>query len=258
MATSDRSRQQSGEAQQGGATSRQQGGGQQERGQMQQRGTMPGGRGDLPATRGWYEPSLFGGVESGPFGLMRRLSEDMDRLFESFGMGGSLARGAGVAWPTGGEGLRQLWSPHIEVCERGDRLVIQADLPGVRKEDVNVQIENDQIVIQGERKQESTREEGGYFHTERSYGTFYRTVALPEGVDADQAKATFRDGVLEVELPVPQQRTRGRRLEIGDRLESGGTQPTGGSQPTGTQAGGGSQPSSQQGAASSQRGQTTG
>lgn len=225
MANTDRSRQQSGEASQTAATSRQQGGGQQgqARGQMQQRSPQPTsglGRSTMPAHRGLYEPSLFGGE---PFGLMRRLSEDMDRLFESFGMGGSMTRGPGGGWPTaGGEGgLRQLWSPRIEVCERGDKLVIQADLPGVRKEDVTVQIEQDQVIIQGERKQESSREEQGYYHTERSYGSFYRSIPLPEGIDGEQARASFRDGVLEIELPAPRQRTRGRQLEITDRTGTG-------------------------------------
>jgi HSP20 family protein len=116
------------------------------------------------------------------------------------------------------------------VCERGDKLVIQADLPGVRKEDVTVQIEQDQVIIQGERKQESSREEQGYYHTERSYGSFYRSIPLPEGIDGEQARASFRDGVLEIELPAPRQRPRGRKLEITDRTGTGseGSTPRGG------------------------------
>jgi HSP20 family protein len=135
----------------------------------------------------------------------------MDRLFESFGMGGVAPRFQGGA---SAQGVRNLWAPHIEVCERNGKLLIQADLPGVRREDVDVQIEDDAVVIQGQRHQETERNEQGFYHSERTYGSFYRVVPLPEGIEAEQANATFRDGVLQIELPMPQQRQRGRRLEI--------------------------------------------
>jgi len=230
MATNDRSRQQSAEAPQSGA---QQGAWQSgQRGQqegsgqsMPARGGQQGGRG-MPAQRGSYDPAYYGGY-GGPFSLMRRISDEMDRLFESFGMGGPLARSMGGGLQGEG-GLQSLWSPHIELSERDGRLVIQADLPGVRKEDVNVQVEDDRVVIQGERRQESRREEQGYFHTERSYGSFYREIPLPEGIDSEQAKASFHDGVLEIELPAPKQRQRGRALTIEDRGGGGGGQSKGG------------------------------
>jgi HSP20 family protein len=170
-----------------------------------------------------YEVSPYGGYGTGPFTLMRRISEEMDRLFESFGMGRNFlpddmtqARGAG------GQGAASLWSPHLEVCERGGKLLIQVDLPGVKREDVNVQLEPDAVVIQGQRTQESERNERGYYHSERSYGSFYRAVPLPDGIDIDQANATFRNGVLEIEMPLPQQQQRGRRLEVRDGGSAGG------------------------------------
>ncbi len=124
--------------------------------------------------------------------------------------------GPGGAGAAQGQGLRTLWSPHIEVAQRDGKLTIEADLPGVRKEDLEVRIEPDAVILQGHRQQESTRDEQGFYHSERSYGSFYRAIPLPEGIDTEQAHATFRDGVLCIELPAPQQRQRGRRLEIRD------------------------------------------
>jgi HSP20 family protein len=160
--------------------------------------------------RGSWMPSLQSGFEEGPFAMMRKLSDEMDRLFEGFGMGRggfpSLGRG-------GAGGEASLWSPHVEMCERGNKLVISADLPGIKREDVSVDVEQDGITIQGERRQESTSNERGWYRSERSYGKFHRFVPLPDGVNAESATATFKDGVLEIEMDAPQQ-TRGRRLEI--------------------------------------------
>jgi HSP20 family protein len=192
------------------------------------------GRGAQQSSRGVTSyggnlfPDLYSGLGGGPFQLISRLSDEMERLFEGFGMGGMAPRSGqrGMTGQEGGQGLRQLWAPHIEVVERDGKLLIQADLPGVRKEDVSVQIEDDAVVIQGQRHQENTRNEQGFYHSERSYGSFYRMIPLPDGVNVDDAQASFRDGVLHIELPL-QQRQRGRRLEIrdeaGDQGELGAT-----------------------------------
>lgn len=216
MTNTDRSKQQFSEAPQ---TTRQQGA---------RSGQVPDSRNPLPAQRGSYEPSRYTGrgQAEGPFAMMRRLSDEMDRIFESFGVGGPMATFGPATWPER-SGLQALWAPHIEVCEREGKLLIQADLPGVRKEDVNVQIEHDAIILQGERRQEETRDERGFYHTERSYGSFQRVIPLPEGVDSDQAKAKFRDGVLTIELPAPQQRRGGRTLTIEDQGQAeGGNEPS--------------------------------
>ena len=84
-----------------------------------------------------------------------------------------------------------------------DQLVIKADLPGLRKDEVSVEIADDSVTIQGERKTEHKDEREGYFRSERSYGSFCRVIPLPEGAMTDQAKANFHDGVLEVTLPAP-------------------------------------------------------
>lgn len=234
MATQDPSRQQSADRSQGSASSTQQGGTQSGQrtqqggyaGQTDRTGTAQSRYGLSNRGGAGYDVSPYGGggYGTGPFSLMNRISEEMDRLFESFGMGrnffpedmAQMRRGGG------GQGAAALWSPHLEVCERNGKLLIQVDLPGVRREDVNVQLEPDAAIIQGQRTQESERNERGYYHSERSYGSFYRAVPLPDGIDIDQANATFRNGVLEIEMPLPQQQQRGRRLEVRDAGSAGG------------------------------------
>jgi HSP20 family protein len=191
--------------------------------------TWQGGRegqgGVLARRGGWSSMSPYGaeyasGYGSGPFSIMRRISDEMDRLFENLGMGRSLMSGGESGqWGEqgyGGRNMPSMWSPHVEVSERDGKLLIQADLPGMKREDINVQIEQDAIVIQGERKAHQTSDQGGYYRSERSYGSFYRAIPLPEGTNADSAQASFRDGVLEVELDAPRAQQRGRRLEIRD------------------------------------------
>jgi HSP20 family protein len=152
-------------------------------------------------------------TSASPFSMMRRLVEDMDRMFDDFAFGS-----AGRLAPRFDEelsGLRSLWTPAIETFRRGDKLVVRADLPGLRKEDVKVQIEQDVLTIEGERSEESRDEDDGYYRTERSYGHFYRAIPLPEGVDDTACDASFKDGVLEVTLNAPKPMERqGRKIEI--------------------------------------------
>jgi HSP20 family protein len=146
-----------------------------------------------------------------PFSFMRRFSEDMDRLFEEFGFApGLLSAGGHISRREFGRGM---WHPQIEMFERGDDLVIRADLPGMKKEDIKVECTQDAIVIQGERRHEHSGESAGRFHSERSYGRFYREIPLPEGVKSEDAKANFRDGVLEIVMKAPQQ-SRPRRIDV--------------------------------------------
>jgi HSP20 family protein len=162
---------------------------------------------------------------------MRRLNDDLDRLFENFGFGRLFPETdlpTGVARFGAEQGVPALWSPHIEMFEQDGKLVVQADLPGLRKEDVHAQIEDDAVIISGERQQENKHDEGGRYVSERAYGSFYRVIPLPESVDSASAAATFRDGVLRIEMPSPK-RQRGRTLEISDagktaQQQAGGTQ----------------------------------
>jgi HSP20 family protein len=145
-----------------------------------------------------------------PFDMLERFADEVDRMFSDFGLGRGWSR-PGFAT----EGLS--WTPRIDVSQRNNELVIRADLPGMNKDDVKVDVADDAITIQGERQREHEEERGGWYRTERSYGSFHRTVPLPEGAMTEQAKATFKDGVLEITMPAPpEQVTRGRRLEISE------------------------------------------
>jgi HSP20 family protein len=172
--------------------------------------------------RGTWPASLshFGAWGGGPLSMMRRISEDMEQLFESFGFGRGQFRSAfgDADTPRLGdaEGTESLWLPHIEVYEGDGKLVINAELPGVKKEDVDAEITTDAVTIRGTRKQERSSSEAGLYRSERSYGSFHRLIPLPEGVDPESATANFRDGVLRIEMRAPQRRAHGRTLQIGD------------------------------------------
>ena len=153
---------------------------------------------------------VAGRLAATPITVMRKFSEELDRLFEDFG---------GRGWLTPMLDKAQLpegpWSPQVEIFERDNELVLRADLPGLTKDDVNVEIANDGITIEGERRHEHEEKGEGYFRSERSYGKFYRRVPMPEGAKAEDANAIFSNGVLEITLPVARQEERKRRrLEI--------------------------------------------
>jgi HSP20 family protein len=175
---------------------------------------------------GWsVNPSEF---FSNPFAAMRRMSEEMDRAFGQF------------YGQQGGRGSQSGWLPAIDVSEREGQLHVHAELPGLKPEDVKVEVTEDALVIRGERKYEHEHQVGKAYRSERRYGEFYREIPLPEGVNAEQARAQFRNGVLEVSIPVPQQTSRRREIPISTG-ESGGTSATtSGSQSSAAAAGTGS------------------
>ena len=109
------------------------------------------------------------------------------------------------------------WNPALEAFQRGDEFVVRADVPGVDKKDLTVEVEDNALVIRGHRSHQHEHTDNGFYRTERSYGRFYRVVPLPEGAIADSIKATCRNGVLEVTMHAPPAEvTRGRSIEIGD------------------------------------------
>jgi len=193
---------------------------------VQTTGERGGGRQTGIARRGQYAPSPWAG--GSPFSFMRRFSEEMGRLFDDFGFGGGfLAPSFGREFGGLGAAERGVWSPQVEVFERGGQLVMRADLPGLTKEDINLEITDEALVIRGERKSEREENEEGYYRSERSYGSFYRQIPLPEGVNAEDANATFRDGVLEITMQAPQrEERRSRRLEV-QEASAGEEQPRG-------------------------------
>ena len=159
------------------------------------------------ATLSRRDPFGAFGSWASPFGsLFQRWNDEMDRFFDDFGFGRT-----GM---TRGQQSGQ-WTPQVEVRQRGNELLIRADLPGMKKEDVNVEIRDDSVILQGERKDEHEEEREGWYRSERSYGSFYRAIALPEGTIADSAKASFKNGVLEVTLQTPPKEVnQGRKINI--------------------------------------------
>ena len=165
---------------------------------------------------------LQGGVPGGmanPFALMQRMSEDMDRLFGQlgFGLSPSMRSMLGDGLWGGAPGLAEpaLWSPQVELFRRGDSLVVRADLPGVKKDDLHLEVDDGVLTLSGERRDQREENRDGFYRSERSYGQFYRAIPLPEGTDPEQCQATFEDGVLEVTLAAPKPEERKpKRIQI--------------------------------------------
>lgn len=131
-----------------------------------------------------------------PFGVLRQMTSELDRMFDEPFWGS-------FRWPARLAGLRGGWSPEIDVFEKDNRLITKIDLPGMKKEDVKVEVTDGHLTISGERTSEAEEKKENYFRCEREYGSFYRAVPLPEGVKIEDVKASFTDGVLEVSIPLP-------------------------------------------------------
>ena len=157
------------------------------------------GRGDLGAR-----------LAATPFSFMRRFAEEMDNLFEDFNF-----RRDWLAPVFGNELGAGIWSPQVEMLQHNGELIVRADLPGLTKDDVKVEITDNAITIEGERRGEKEEKREGFYRSERSYGKFYRRLPIPEGVDVKDAEATFQNGVLEVKMKASKrEQQKSRRLEI--------------------------------------------
>jgi HSP20 family protein len=155
------------------------------------------------------------GRASHPFNALDRFADEMERVFDDFGLGGrGWMRPFRRSWAGADLSTSTMWAPDIDVSQRNNDLVVRADLPGMKKNDIHIDVTDDAITISGERHQEHETDREGVYRSERTYGSFFRTIALPEGAMTDQAKATFKDGVLEVTMPAPPRSARGRRLDI--------------------------------------------
>jgi HSP20 family protein len=206
------------------------------RGELQQQGSNAGlSRGGGRDPMG-FSISPYEFLTSNPFTLMRRMSEEMDRMFGSVGESGTSRAGS--------------WYPAIDITENNGQLQVHAELPGIKPEDIHVELANDILTIHGERKSEHQHQIGKAHRSERRYGQFYREIALPEGVNADQVKASFNHGVLEISVPVPQQTTNRRQIPIASANATGSSASGNAGNLTGSTSGAG-QSSSGSGASSS-------
>jgi len=145
-----------------------------------------------------------GGLRRAPFPEPIRMEREMEEMFGRF-FGG---------WPWGrreAEGLG--WTPAIDVLDRKDEMVLRADLPGLTEKDIEITVQDGNLSLQGQRKEEKETKEEDYYCCERWSGTFSRTLALPPGINADKVNAAFKNGVLEIHVPKAKQ-AEGKRIEI--------------------------------------------
>jgi HSP20 family protein len=173
----------------------QQRGNQQLRGEKQQSDQQQHG-GAQVARRGNGGAMSPLGIAS-PFSLLRRFAEDMDRVLGEVGSGNSLEKAA--------------WVPQIETEQRDGRLMVKVDLPGAEPEDIEVDIDDNTLVVSGERRQEQTERRGDVQIRERVYGRFYRAIPLPEGADTSRVEAQLKNGELDIEIPLREQQQHDRK-----------------------------------------------
>lgn len=135
------------------------------------------------------------------------IQQEMNRLF-------------GAAFDTssaGNGGSGSHWIPPMDLVEEGEEFVLRADLPGVSEDDVNVELQDNVLSISGRRESEQEDRRQGYYRVERATGAFSRALTLPEGIDPDNIKASFDNGVLEVRVPKPEERKpRKVSINVGD------------------------------------------
>lgn len=160
------------------------------------------------------EPAPKTPETANPFQMMRRFTQDMERFFEDF---------RGFSFPNfftnefapfRMEFDKVEWVPQIEVLQNNGHFTVRADLPGLTKDDVKVEVTSDFLTISGERKEEKEEKQEGFYRSERTYGSFYRRIPLPEGAKTENAAATFQNGVLEITIPAPKIAAPTRKLEI--------------------------------------------
>jgi HSP20 family protein len=153
--------------------------------------------------KGNQEVCIMSIVRYDPFRDLRTLQEEVNRLFT-----GNLPRtfdDEGIA--------RGSWSPSVDIYENKDQIVLEAELPGMKREDFDLSVENNVITLRGERQFEKKDDSDNYHRVERAYGSFTRSFTLPNTVSTEGATADYRNGVLRVTLP-KRAETKARRIEI--------------------------------------------
>jgi HSP20 family protein len=143
---------------------------------------------------------------------LTQMREEMDRLFGQF-----LRRGEGEE-ATWGQGL---WAPPVDIYETDDAFMLKAELPGFTKEDVNIEVHENRLIIRGERKRETEAKEDQYHRLERAYGRFERAFWLPTTVDAEHIQASFKNGILEMRLP-KSEKAKPKQIPITETEEASG------------------------------------
>lgn len=133
-----------------------------------------------------------------PFMDLTRWEQDADRMMDDF-FGRRMRPWWPGRWFRGGG--REMITPELDIYEEGDEIVVKAEMPGMNKDDVEVNISESELTLKGEKKKEEEVQEKDYYRCERSFGSFVRSVELPKDVQADKVKASFKNGILEIRLP---------------------------------------------------------
>ncbi len=144
-------------------------------------------------------------VRFDPFEDMARLQREVNRLFEDSNR--PAGRGGAELTPA------RTWAPAVDIFEDRDEIVVRADLPGLKLEDIDIELTGETLTIRGERKFEDTARKDGYVRIERSYGHFQRSFTISVPVRSDAVKASYRDGLLEVHLPKSEE-TRPKKVQV--------------------------------------------
>jgi HSP20 family protein len=126
-----------------------------------------------------------------PMGHLQSFQDEMNRMFNQFFRGG----GEEGSWG------HSTWTPPVDIYETDDALVFQADLPGVDKDEVSIEVHNNTLILRGERKHDAAVTEDNYHRVERAYGPFQRSFVLPTMVDQEKVQASYHEGMLELRLP---------------------------------------------------------
>jgi HSP20 family protein len=121
------------------------------------------------------------------------IQDEMNQLFDGF-FGERVPR----RWLKAEEGL---WTPNVDVSETKDEIVVTAEMPGMKKEDITLSVQENVLTLSGEKKSEEEKKDANFYRLERSFGSFCRSFTLPTPVEADKIKASFKDGILKVTLP---------------------------------------------------------
>lgn len=137
----------------------------------------------------------MGIVRFDPFRDLERIQSEMNRLFE--GIGNAPERHPGTGLTQGG----RLWSPSVDVAETESEIVLRAEIPGMKQEEIDIELTGDTLTIRGERKFENEERRENFVRVERSYGRFQRSFTVGVPVKSDEVRATYKDGVLEIVLP---------------------------------------------------------
>jgi HSP20 family protein len=136
-------------------------------------------------------------VKWNPWREMSAMPDRLDRFFDDpFFRLGRMAEDSGLG----------MWNPAVDLYEKDDCVMIKAELPGVDKNDINIDLKDRLLTLSGERTHDKEVNEENYYRRERSYGKFQRTFTLPADVDSDKIKAEFKDGVLQIEIPKPEEK----------------------------------------------------